>query len=336
MKHLCFYGSLVLLLLQAACKNPTGTNNTKSPVSAELQQLNDAIRKDPNNASLYFSRGKWYSGLKMDSMALIDFQQAVKLDSTKSEYFSAIGDILFEHKDVSGSVQWIQKAITLNPNDEVAHLKMAKLFLFTEDYPKAFTEINTVLRSNVYNPEAYFLKGMCYKHMKDTSKAISSFQTAVQTDPKYIDALIQLAIIYEARKDPLALQYYENAYRADSSSVEPLYGQIMFWQNQNRFAEAKKVCLRIIAKDRNYPKSYYNLGWMLLQEDSIEKAKRHFEMALQVKPDYPEAYFNRGLCHEILGDYAAAKADYEQALSFNPDIRPVQEALARLKTKLKQ
>jgi tetratricopeptide (TPR) repeat protein len=302
----------------------------------ELKRLDDAIQQKPQDASLYFKRGKIRSTMKQDSLALVDFQKAVQLDSTKAEYFSAIGDILFEHKDISGSVAWIQKAVTLNPDDEVAHLKMAKLFLYTEDYPKAFAEINTVLRGNVYNPEAYFLKGMCYKSMKDTNKAISSFQTAVQTDPRFIDAHLQLAIIYESRKDPLALKYYENAYKADSSTVEPLYGQIMFWQNQNKFEEAKKVCKRIIEIDRNYPKSYYNLGWMLLQEDSVEKAKRHFEMAIQVKPDYPEAYFNRGLCSEILGDNTAAEADYKQALSFNPDIQPVKEALQRIQQKTKK
>lgn len=322
---------IVLSFYLYSCE--TGSKETVKIENTALEDISEQIKKEPKNASLYYKRGQLYRQLELDSLALIDFQSAVDRDSTKAEYFSAIGDLLFEHKDISGSIKWIQRAVFLNPDDEIAHLKMGKLFMFTEDYPKAFAEINTVLRTNVYNAEAYFLKGMCYKGMKDTAKAISSFQTAVQTEPRYVDAHMQLALIYEAKKDPVALKYFENAYRADSTDLEPLYGQGMFWQNQGKYAEAKKVFQRIISIDRSYPRSYYNIGWMLLQEDSTEKAARQFTIAIQEKPDYYQAYYNRGLCYEIQGDHAKAKEDYNQSLTFNPDYEDCKKALARVSNK---
>jgi tetratricopeptide (TPR) repeat protein len=324
------------LILTAACQNtgkkPASTNTAETR-PADVLTWDEAIQKNPKNAEAYFKRGLVFHRLGMDSLALVDFHSAVQNDSMQAMYYSAIGDLLFEHKDISGSIPWIQRAIALNPNDETAHLKMAKLFFYTEDYPKAFAEINGVLRGNVYNAEAYFLKGMCYKNMKDTNKAISSFQTAVQSDPIMGAAHLQLALLFEARRDPLALNYFENAYKADSSNLEPLYGQGMFWQNQEKYTEAKKVFQRIISTDRTYPKSYYNIGWMLLQEDSTDKASRFFSMAIQEKPDYAEAYYNRGLCYEIMGDVKKARDDYNQALIFNPDLPECQIALKRLPAK---
>lgn len=333
MPHAAF--AFLFIVLMSSCSLFSGEKQQNGlPVAhPEVEEISRQIEKNPKDAELYYRRGVMYHHLELDSLALTDFQSAVDRDSTQAKYFSAIGDLLFEHKDISGSIKWIQKAIYLNPDDEVAHLKMGKMFLFAEDYPKAFAEINTVLRSNVYNAEAYFLKGMCYKSMKDTAKAISSFQTAVQTEPRYVDAHLQLALLYEGRKDPMALKYFENAYRADSSDLEPLYGQGMFWQNQQKYAEAKNVFYRIISIDRSYPKSYYNIGWMLLQEDSTEKALRQFTIAIQEKPDYVEAYFNRGLCQEILGDLPKAREDYQQALTFNADYTPASEALQRIKNK---
>ncbi len=172
--------------------------------------------------------------------------------------------------------------------------------------------------------------------MKDTTKAISSFQTAVQTDPQYVDAHMQLALIYKARNNPLALSYFENAFKADSSNMEPLYGAGMYWQDQQKFAEAKQVFRRCILINSNYEKAYYNIGWMLLQEDSAEKALRQFDMAIGVKQDYVEAWFNRGLCNEILKNYEPAMSDYNQALAFNPDYAPAQEALQRAKKQIKK
>jgi tetratricopeptide (TPR) repeat protein len=308
----------------------TKKNDRQQPTHPALDAINKKINEQPKDATLYYKRGSVYHQLTQDSLALVDFKQAIQIDSTKAEYYSAIGELLFEHKDISGSVPYFEKAIALNPNDETAHLKMAKLFLYIAEYPKAFNEINTVLRSNVYNPEAYFLKGMCYKGMKDTNKAISSFQTCVQTEPKYAEGHLQLAFIYEAKKNPLALQYFENAFRADSSNLEPLYGAGMFWQNQEKYEEAKKVFRRIITINKDYEKSYYNLGWIYMQQDSLEKAIRQFNVAVQVKPDYADAYYNRGLCNELLQNIVEAKQDYEQCLNLDTEHTMAKKALQML------
>jgi tetratricopeptide (TPR) repeat protein len=110
----------------------------------------------------------------------------------------------------------------------------------------------------------------------------------------------------------------------------------MYWQDQHKFAEAKKVFRRCILINSQYEKAYYNTGWMLLQEDSIDKALRQFDMAIGVKQDYVEAYFNRGLCYEILEKYELAIADYTQALTFNPDYQAAKTALLRAKNHLKK
>lgn len=308
-------------------KNQNDTKNQKEIT----HELDEAIQSDPKNASLYVKRATLYHKIAEDSLAIVDLKKAIQLDSTKAAYHSFIGQILFDHKDISGSARYFQKALELNPSDEVSHLKLAHLFLFSGEYPKAFIEINNVLRANVYNAEAYFLKGMCYKNMKDTNRAISSFQTAVQTDPKYADAYLQLALLFEAKKDPLAIRYYENAYNANPTDFEPLYGEGMYWQNQNEYEEAKKVYHRILLHNNNFPKAYYNLGWMLLQQDSTEKAYRQFDLAVKVQPDYADAWYNRGLCSEILGKKKEALSDYEQALTFAPKTPYILQALERVK-----
>ena len=208
------------------------------------------------------------------------------------------------------------------------------MFLFDNDYAKAFVELNTVLRADVYNAEAYFLKGMCYKYMKDTAKALSNFQTAVQTNPKYYDAFMQLGVLYDEKNDRIAIQYFENARKIDTLNLEPLYAQAMFFQKRNEFAEAKKLFRRALKINKDYALAFYNTGWMLLQEDSTEKAIREFERAINVKPDYAEAYYNKGLCHEILGNYKQAFADYGQALEFNNDLEMCKTAEKRVKAKM--
>ena len=319
---------LVVLLASCGDNNDTGNN----PVFNEpaLQDVTKAINKSPDNARLYFDRASLLDRMNEDSLALIDYKKAISLDSGKAEYYSAIGDMLFEHKDLEGSIPWLERAMHLNPDDKRAHLKLAKLFLYVEEYNKALSEINIVLRQDVYNPEGYYLKGMIYKSLNDTTRALSSFLTALQVEPEYRDAMIQLGIVYGMQQDPIALKYYENAYNIDSTDVFPLYAKGVFYQDKGDFEMAKQQYIATIFKDRNYPNTYYNLGYIYMQQDSLDKAFRQYDILTKLNPSDAEAYFNRGLCYELMGKKEEAIIDYKQALVFDESYNDPKEGLKRL------
>ncbi len=324
---------LPLLVLAVACGNDTEQVEENPLFRREpaLNKVTEEIKKNPQNAQLYFERGILLDRLEEDSLALIDYKKAISLDSNRAEYYSAIGDMLFEHKDLDGSVLWLERALKVNPEDKTAHLKLAKMFLYIEEYNKALTEINTVLRQDVYHPEGYYLKGMVYKSLSDTNKAISSFMTALQVQPEYRDAMIQLGIMNSMKGDPIALKYYDNAYTLDTIDVFPLYARGVFYQDRGDYESAKKEYINAIMKDRNYTSTYYNLGYIYMQQDSFEKAYRQYDILTKLDPTDAEAYFNRGLSYEAMGKIAEAIIDYKQALVFDEQYKEPQEALKRLK-----
>lgn len=305
---------------------------TNDPVFATpaVAALTKDIENNPKDASLYFKRGILLDQMEKDSLALDDYKKAVSLDSGKAEYYSAIGDLLFEHKDLDGSVKWLEKALQLNPKDIRAHLKVAKMFLYMKEYSGAFNEINTVLKQDVYNGEAYFLKGMVYKDLKDTAKAISSFQTAVQVAPEHYNAVVQLGLMYSAQKNPLALQYFDNAWRQDTTNVFPFFAKGVYYQNAGNYETAKSFYKEAIMRDREYLDAYFNTGYILIQQDSFEKAWRQYDMLTKISPGNAEAYYNRGFCSELMKKKEEAIADYKQALVFNDKYRLPKEGLQRL------
>jgi len=324
------------LLLFVACKNQgdvkdQGNDNPVFQTDAALKTITGNIVSHPKDASLYFRRGNMLHKLQMDSLALKDFKTAVNLDSNNSVYYSAIGDLIFENKDIAGSVSWIQKAIAKNPADEKAHLKIAKLFLYIKDYGKSFAEINIVLRADVHNPEAYFLKGMVYKDMKDTAKAISNFQTAVQEDPDYRVAVLKLAQLYSAKNDPIALSYMDKAFLMDSTDVSPLFDKAVYFQNRKDTAKAKELYTACILRNHHYADAYFNMGFLLLQQDSFQKAWRQFNLVVKNDPLNSTGYYNRGVCSELLDSVQNAIADYKIATSLDTSYKSPKIALRRLK-----
>lgn len=324
----------LICALFAACGDDS--NSSEDAVKFEepaLKKISAEIKKSPDKADLYFERGSMLDGLGRDSLALLDYQKAISLDSTKAEYYSAIGDMLFENKDLDGSVSWIEKALSLNPKDKKAHLKLAKMLLYIQEYNRALAEINIVLRQDVYNPEGYFLKGMVYKSLDSTTKSISSFLTAIQVQPDYREAMVQLGIMYGKQGNELALDYYDNAFKLDTLDVFPLYARGVFYQDRNDFEQAKDEYVNAIIKDRNFLNSYYNLGYIYMQQDSLEKAFRQYDILTKLDPQDPEAYFNRGLCYELMGKKEEARIDYKQAIVFDENYKDPQEGLDRLDKK---
>lgn len=297
----------------------------------KLHPLTEEIKKTPGDAVLYYQRGRTLQKMRLDSLALKDYKTAVKLDTDRAEYYSAIGDLLFETKDLTGALTWIQKAINKKPDDRKAHLKIAKLFLYLQDYPRAFEEINIVLRKNVYDPEAYFLKGMIYKDVKDSAKAISNFLTAVQVQPDYRDAVIQLGIMYGAKGDTIAMRYLDNAYTMDTMDVFPIFAKGTLFQQMGNISRAKAEYRKAILKNRHFTQALFNMGYLLMQEDSAEKAWRQYDMVIKTEPGYPAAYYNRGVCAEMMDSVAKAIDDYRTAYRLDTSFEKPRAALKRLR-----
>lgn len=335
MKKLASFLPILLVALLCACgakksspKMVPGKESIYNHPSVAV--ITKQMEAEPKNAALYFKRAMALRQLQEDSLALMDLQTAVAMDSSKAPYFSAIGELLFEHKDMEGSIKWFKKAISINAKDPVAHLKFAKMLMFISDNQQAFKEINTVLRQDPYNAEAYFLKGMVYKNLNDTAKAISSFQTSVQVDPGYQPSILQLAMIYAVKKDSLALHYFDNAFAADTTQMVALHGKAMFYQDNGQLEKAKLEYKKCVLHDPQYADAFFNMGWILMQQDSLDKAIKQFNMVTKIEPDNAEAYYNRGVCFELLKRKPEALSDYKQALEFADDYKEAAAGVKRL------
>src|SRR6185369_1058886 len=141
-----------------------------------------------------------------------------------------------------------------------AMLKLAELYFYVKKYDKSIEYINMALKINKYNAKAYFMKGMNYKEIKDTAKAISSMQTAVEQDQTYYNAYMQLGILNAAQKNPLAVQYYKNALRIQPNSTEAWYDIGKYYQDVMDWTQASEAYATLLKIDPKYKNAFYNLG----------------------------------------------------------------------------
>lgn len=166
---------------------------------------------------------------------------------------------------------------------------------------------------------------------KDTAGAEAVLRELLLADPQNYDAAYQLADWYRASGKPEAIAQYRRTFALDTTDVSPLYEIGVLYEQQQQWQAAKDAYKVCIGRDMDFTDAYIRTGNILLRQDSVDKALRHFKMAINTMPDNAEAYAGKGACFEKLSQRDSAVAAYRQALLFDGGRQEAVEGLKRLK-----
>ncbi len=320
-----------------ACSDQKGGENSRSSNAASadandrIQELTDKILEKPNNPNLYVSRALAYSDVNMMGLALQDIDRALQIDSTVSYIHATKGELYFKTAELRNARLALEKAILYDPENIDALLKLGEVNYLLRRYPQAITVLDQALRLNERLPKAYFLKGFVFKESGDTSRALSSLQTAIEVNPDYYEAFMELALLHGSRGDEIALEYIETAIELRPSSVEAFYHLGLHYQNQGKYAEAIEAYNQLLKADPNGYLGYYNIGYIHLTEyEDFETALAYFDSVLTIQPGAVDALYNKGLCFEEMGRTTTAVDVYREVLMVDPQYTLAAMGLERL------
>ena len=327
MKYLIF-NLLAISLMISSCGNK-GDNDLGS-----IEKINAVLKQDPSDTAALYARAKYYVAAGKADSALTDMKQLTAIDSSRSGYFVTLADIYLMKNITRLTRQELEHAIKLDPDNKDAHMKLAELFLFVKMGQQSLDEINEVIKLEKHNPKAYFLKGMVYKESGDTALAISSFFTATEQDPNYASAYEQLGLIYAAKHDKRAIDFYQNALKANPKNSVVRYNMGYFFQQHGELEKAMTVYDELIQSDPSFANAHYNKGYILSEYlEKPSEAIPYFLEAARQNPRYAEAVYMVGLCNERLGNREQAITEYTASLKINPRFELSRNALSRLGAK---
>ncbi len=299
--------------------------------SPELKGVNALLLKDANNPDLYYKRASVYMSLKQTHEAIGDALRCIKLDSTKSEYYLILADAYFAQNKTKLAKDLLEIIEKKFPDNTEALLKLSELYFLVKQYQKAIDYANKALKVNDNLAKAYYLKSNIYRESGDTARAISGLETAIEQDNKFENAFHDLGVIYACRKNPIALDYFNNALKINPNNEEVQYARAKLFQDLGKTDEAILEYENILSKNKNCANCFYNMGAINLEiKKDHKKALEYFTKAIAANPSYFEAYFARGYTYAKLKDKINAKADYNVCLKLEPNYGPAIEGLNQL------
>ena len=330
---LVIFGVLFLNSCNWFSREKTADSELKNSdtIQNKIDELTKKIDKRSSNFKLYFDRAKLYESSDKMMLAMKDMLLLIKRDSVNPKYWNYLGDLYIKSGSAKGAISCYQKSTYYNPQDDYAFMKMGEIYMLIQNRDKSFENLNEALRINKFNPKIYFFKGMNYLEMKDTPKAISSFQAAIGVSPVYFDAHMNLGIIYAAKKDKRAISYYQNALKIKGNSIEVLYALGKYYQDIDSFDKAIAEYNKILSQVPDHKNTNYNLGYIYYIKADYNKAAQFFSTAISKQPDFTDAYYGRGLCYKQTGKPDLAEKDFIKVLQLDAGYKLAEKELKKMK-----
>lgn len=339
-----FYIFFICAIAFAACTNEKrkpltqddqpihqDTTRTAGQLDFNTDSLNNYIFNNPNDANALVARAEVYIAQQNLKYAFADAQGAMQIDSLNPKVLLMWGDVNYlSNKTRKSKTAW-ENCIKIDKKNIDCRLKLAELYNVVQEFAKSQKLVDEVIALDNTQAVAYYIKGINIRDMRgDTVAALPYFQKAIDLDNNYISALDMMGVMLAAKKDPLALAYFNRILEINPNSFSTYYNMGMFYlntQDWNNAVIAFTKCSQINTKD---VESLFNLGYIHLQLKVYNIARDYFSDALKVQPVNHRALYGRGYAYEMLGDITNAEEDYKMALQYNPQHQASQIALQRV------
>ncbi len=341
-------GLLVGLLAVVACNEPEKTKpdslaaeHGKMTGIPSIDALTRDIKANPDNISLRVARANAYSNEGLFKEAEEEARRVYEYDKTNWRAARLLAWAYFDNQQSKPALKVLERALELHPDTIPLLLVQSEISLNVKQYNEALTAAEKVLKIQPLHADGHFMRGLTLKYMGDTLSALESFQTVIEQDAEHTEAYLQLGSIFAANKEIIAIEYFDNVLRLDSTNYNALKGKADYYHqnfddNNGLLEKAKAAYERLIVHHPQEPDGTYNYGLLYMELGDYEKAEHFFDVATKYDPVFGSAYFYKAEAQERQGNYEAAKITYQNAAS-NEDSRArkgrAQEALERLAKK---
>jgi serine/threonine protein kinase/tetratricopeptide (TPR) repeat protein len=182
-------------------------------------------------------------------------------------------------------------------------------------------------------PEAYqyYVRGRGYlwdyENLQSVENAMSLFQSAINTDPKFAQAYASLGEAYwrkyEETKDPQwvpqAIDACDKALALDDrlSLVHSTLGLI--YHGTGKDTQAVAEFQRALNLDRTNDTASRGLAAAYESLKDYDNAEQAYRQAIAIRPDYWSGYHDLGVYYYRRGSLSAAAHEFEREIQFAPD-----------------
>jgi tetratricopeptide (TPR) repeat protein len=233
------------------------------------------------------------------------------------------------------TLTFLSVAVSAGAAESDPAVAKGKMLLDQKRFPEAVTELSAVIAQDPKLREAYRLRAIAYRSMKQYDASISDYNKAIELDPQNYDAYVGRAQSKREMKNcASALDDLATALKLapQKEIARLLMAQGTCKYDIGDFAGALETCSQ--SKQMSIsPENANCVGRAYLKLGQYEKALQEFDAMIQANAGLSFAFYNRALAYLELGNAEKSRKDFDKALELKPEIAKftaTKEDLAKL------
>ncbi len=228
----------------------------------DISLWTDNIKKEPNRARAWYSRGAAYAKNNQWNEAIKDYTRAIQLFPKYSFAYS---------------------------NRGIAYGNLRQWDNARADYTKAIS-------INSKYAQAYFNRGTVYGELAQWENAINDYSKVIEIDKKYLDAYSNRGIAYVRLGIwEKAIEDYSEAIRLNPTYAKGYYNRGVVYYRMNDWEKALDDFSSAIHHNPKYSIAFNNRGSVYEQLGQLENALKDYDTAVQIDPSNQSAINNLAL-----------------------------------------
>jgi Flp pilus assembly protein TadD len=168
----------------------------------------------PAGASALLADAKRYFLAHDLANAEAKYLEVLKLDNKNVTTLADLASIELESGHVADAEKNIQSALAVDPNDDYSLFVLGQLRFAQKNYDEAFDALSRAAQLNPQNAKIQNFLGLTLGEKGLRGPAESAFRKAIQFDPGFAEAHLNLAVVYVTQQPPLvelAKWHYQKA-----------------------------------------------------------------------------------------------------------------------------
>jgi len=335
-------------------------------VPRAVEVLEPALQQAPEDATLMGLAGEVYMQSNEFPKAAQYFEKSAKLEPKNAGAHLGLGMSRLAAGETDRALAEFESAVQIDSGKYQADIVLVTWHLKRGEYDQALKALASLEKKQPDNPLTYNLKAAVYSGKKDFAAARKSLARALELQPAYVPAAVNLAQLDLQEKNPQAARgRLEAILEKDKSNVQALLAlanlaprigatpkdviswleraasaspgsaqvQLMLARAYAQSGEAKRaleVAQRTQAANPENPESLDTLGSIQIMAGEKDQALASFRKLVQLQPKSALALYRLATAQAFASDAEAAASTLRKALSLKPDYPDAQAALAEL------
>jgi tetratricopeptide (TPR) repeat protein len=250
--------------------------------------LNQAITVDPNRVDVRMLRAELLSSstdAKDQATATDDANHVLQQDPKNADAHRILGGILFAQKQYDRALQEFSKAAALAPNNPNPYFGIAQTNLALHDQDDAELNFKKAIQVDPHFIVAYLQLGELYAQKSNVAQAVQIVQAAIQANPSVI-GLYQALARYDLRQQnpTQAEQTLQAGIKVNPSSI-PLYLNLAaVFESQGKQADAENALASLSGQLPKSAEAALGIGDFYVQAKMTDRAVAEYQRGLSLDP----------------------------------------------------